>query len=133
MLGETDFPCISGERLGVGRTYVGLVQPPKGDAGYGAWTEGIRNGRLYFGDGRSHFIDYRIGDQNVGIGEVELSQPGTVRASAHIAARLEEGSPTSAGSGLASPAGADPRYTQCDGRSCGERSSRRASVCNCRR
>jgi hypothetical protein len=93
MLGETDFPCISGERLGVGRTYVGLVQPPMGDAGYRAWIEGIRNGRLYFGDGRSHFIDYRIDDQNVGIGEVELSQPGTVKASAHIAARLEEKSP----------------------------------------
>jgi hypothetical protein len=93
MLGETDFPCISGERVGVGRTYVGLVQPPKGDAGYGAWIEGIRNGRLYFGDGRSHFIDYRIDDHNVGIGTVELSQPGSVRASVSIAARLEEEPP----------------------------------------
>jgi hypothetical protein len=90
MLGETDFPCISGERLGVGRTYVGLVHPPKGDAGYGAWIEGIRNGRAYFGDGRSHFIDYRIDAQNVGIGNLELSQPGTVRAGVSIAARLEE-------------------------------------------
>jgi hypothetical protein len=90
MLGETDFPCISGERVGVGRTYVGLAQPPIGDAGYGAWIEGIRNGRLYFGDGRSHFIDYRIDGHNVGAGALELPQPGKVTVSARIAARLEE-------------------------------------------
>jgi hypothetical protein len=90
MLGETDFPCISGERLGVGRTYVGLAQPPTGDAGYRAWIGGIRNGRLYFGDGRSHFIDYRVDDQNVGAGSLELSKPGTVKASTHIAAYLDE-------------------------------------------
>ena len=36
MVGETDFPCISSERVGTGRTYVGLDKPPTGDVGYGA-------------------------------------------------------------------------------------------------
>jgi hypothetical protein len=90
MLGETDFPCITGERVGTGRTYVGLGQLPTGDDGYAAWIEGIRKGRLYFGDGRSHFIDYRIDGHDVGGGDVELAQPGTVTVSARIAARLEE-------------------------------------------
>jgi hypothetical protein len=90
MLGETDFPCISGERVGVGRTYVGLAQPPIGDAGYEAWIDGIHKGRLYFGDGRSHFIDYRIDGHNVGVGSLELPQPGKVTVSARIAAYLDD-------------------------------------------
>jgi N-methylcarbamate hydrolase len=90
MVGETDFPCITGERVGTGRTYVGLGQPPAGDDGYAAWIEGIRTGRLYFGDGRSHFIDYRIDGHDVGAADVELAQPGRVTVSARIAARLEE-------------------------------------------
>jgi hypothetical protein len=96
MLGETDFPCISGERVGTGRTYVGLTDPPIGDAGYGAWIEGIRNGRLYFGDGRSHFINYQVNGHDVGTGNIELPKAGTVVVTAQIAARLEEKSnPTS--------------------------------------
>jgi hypothetical protein len=90
MLGETDFPCITGERVGAGRTYVGLDQPPTRDVGYAAWIEGIRTGRLYFGDGRSHFIDYRIDRHDVGAGDLDLPQPGTVTVNARIAARLEE-------------------------------------------
>jgi hypothetical protein len=90
MLGETDFPCISGERVGTGRTYVGLANPPIGDAGYGSWIEGIRSGRLYFGDGLSHFINYQINGHDVGAGDVELPKPGMVVVTAQLAARLEE-------------------------------------------
>ena len=39
--GETDFPCISGDRVGMGRSYVKL----DGKLEYGAWCEGIRQGR----------------------------------------------------------------------------------------
>jgi hypothetical protein len=81
MLGETDFPCISGERVGTGRTYVGLANPPAGDAGYGAWIEDLRQGRLYFGDGRSHFIGYRINGHDVGTSDVDVSLPSTVKVS----------------------------------------------------
>ncbi|HAV63872.1 MAG TPA: hypothetical protein DCY13_16095, partial [Verrucomicrobiales bacterium] len=48
--GETDFPCIYGEKVGLGRSYVHL-----GDTlDYNEWCEGIRAGRNYVGDGKSH-------------------------------------------------------------------------------
>jgi hypothetical protein len=89
MVGETDFPCLW-ERAGNGRTYVGLDRPPTGDDGFAAWVDGIKQGRLYFGDGRSHFIDFRVDGYAVGGNEVPLSRPGKVTVTARIAARLEE-------------------------------------------
>ncbi len=52
--GETDFPCIYGERVGLGRSYVKL----EGKLDYDAWCEGIRAGRNYVGDGKSHLFDF---------------------------------------------------------------------------
>jgi len=60
MIGETDYPCISGERPGVGRSYVWLEHRPIGDAGYEAWIRGLKQGRLYCGDGRSHFLEFKV-------------------------------------------------------------------------
>ncbi|MCA9106141.1 MAG: CehA/McbA family metallohydrolase, partial [Planctomycetales bacterium] len=62
--GETDFPCIYGERVGLGRVYVKL--PPGSDLTYEAWVHGLKEGRSYVGDGRSHLVDFRIGDFEVG-------------------------------------------------------------------
>src|SRR5688572_18842394 len=56
MAGETDYPCVTGERAGVGRTYVQLDHKPVGDPGYESWVEGLKQGHLYCGDGRSHFL-----------------------------------------------------------------------------
>ncbi len=124
MLGETDFPCISSERVGTGRTYVGPANPPIGDLGYGSWIEGIRNGRLYFGDGRSHFIHYQINGHHVGTGNIELPIPATVVVTPKIAARLEEkANPKVTAGGLASRTCANPRNAQCNGRSSSQRSA----------
>ena len=60
--GETDFPCIYGERVGLGRSYVKL----DGKLDYDAWCEGIRNGRNYVSDGFSHLMDLKVGDVKVG-------------------------------------------------------------------
>jgi hypothetical protein len=60
LVGETDYPCVTGERPGVGRTYVRLDRRPVSDAGYNAWIDGLRQGRLYCGDGRSHILDFRV-------------------------------------------------------------------------
>jgi hypothetical protein len=90
MLGETDFPCLTDDRVGMGRTYVGLDQAPIGAAGYDAWMQGVRAGRLYFGDGRSHFIDYEADGHGVGRGDLELARPAKLTVRARIAARLEE-------------------------------------------
>ncbi|RPH44299.1 MAG: hypothetical protein EHM91_08305, partial [Planctomycetota bacterium] len=45
--GETDFPCIYGERVGLGRSYVKI----DGKLDYDLWCEGIRRGRTYVADG----------------------------------------------------------------------------------
>jgi len=86
--GETDFPCIYGERVGLGRSYVHL----DGALDYDAWCEGVRSGRNYVGDGRSHLLDFRVNDVDVGKGASELSlgAPGNVTVTARVAARLPE-------------------------------------------
>jgi hypothetical protein len=89
MVGETDYPCISGERPGVGRSYVRLDGRPSGDAGYDAWIRGLRQGRLYCGDGRSHFLDFKVAGHQSGDEDVALDAPGHVGVEATVAARLE--------------------------------------------
>jgi hypothetical protein len=86
--GETDFPCIYGEKVGLGRSYVKL----DGKLDFDRWTEGVRQGRSYVSDGMSHLMDFRVGDARVGEkgSELRLSQPGTVRVTAKVAALLNE-------------------------------------------
>ena len=84
--GETDFPCIYGERVGLGRSYVKLDGP----LDYGAWCEGIRRGANYVSDGSSHFLEFRVDDRQMGVdgSEVRLDAPGPVKVFAKVAARL---------------------------------------------
>lgn len=86
--GETDFPCIYGEKVGLGRSYVKL----DGKLDYDQWCNGIRAGRNYVGDGKSHLIDFKINDLAVGEkgSELKLPEPAAVRISAKVAARLNE-------------------------------------------
>lgn len=86
--GETDFPCIYGERVGLGRSYVKL----DGRLNYDDWCEGIRQGRNYVGDGRSHLIDFAVNEAAMGTGasELKLKSPGTVKITAKVAALLPE-------------------------------------------
>jgi hypothetical protein len=85
--GETDFPCIYGERVGLGRSYVHL----DGKLNFDAWAEGIKNGRSYVSDGKSHLMDFTVQGTSVGVGksEVRLAEPGTVAVKARVAALLE--------------------------------------------
>ena len=84
--GETDFPCIYGERVGLGRSYVKLGKT----LDYAAWCEGIREGRNYVGDGRSHLLEFRVEDVDMGFkgSELKLDSARTVKASAKVAALL---------------------------------------------
>ena len=52
--GETDFPCMSGERVGLGRVYVKLP----GKLNYDDWVEGLRAGRSYVSDGTGHLMNF---------------------------------------------------------------------------
>ena len=86
--GETDFPCIYGERVGLGRSYVKL----DGKLTYDDWCEGIRAGRCYVGDGRAHLMDFKAGDVAVGErgSELKLNAPGKITLTAKAAALLAE-------------------------------------------
>lgn len=52
--GETDFPCITGERVGLGRVYVNL--PSMLD--YNEWVEALRRGESYVSDGSAHLLNF---------------------------------------------------------------------------
>src|SRR5262249_40853080 len=80
--GETDFPCISGSRVGEGPVYVQLGKVDKID--YAKWCEGLAKGRSYVSDGYAHAIDFRVNNQP-SAGEVKLDQPGQVAVTAKVA------------------------------------------------
>jgi hypothetical protein len=86
--GETDFPCIYGERVGLGRVYVKL---PDGKLDFDRWCEGIKEGRSYVSDGKSHLVDFRVDDVELGTlgSERRLDNPGPVKLRARVAAYLE--------------------------------------------
>jgi hypothetical protein len=96
--GETDFPCIYGDKVGLGRIYVKL--PENEPLDFDAWTAGLKDGRSYCGDGMSHVVDFRAtaNGQTVGVGErvgdsvsrLALAQPGQVHVEFDVAALLEE-------------------------------------------
>ena len=94
--GETDFPCIYGERVGLGRIYVKQDRWEEG-IDFDSWAEGLRNGRSYCGDGRSHLLDFRVEGVAVGepgsggkVSQLDLEAPGPVRVTLDAAALLEE-------------------------------------------
>src|SRR5262249_44911171 len=54
-------------------------------------AEGIKQGRSYVSDGKSHLLDFTVNGQGVGLknSEVKLDEPGRVVATAKVAALLE--------------------------------------------
>lgn len=89
MLGETDYPCVTGERPGVGRSYVWLAQRPAGDVGYDAWVRNLQKGSHYCGDGRSHFLKFTVQGHASGEDDLLLTAAGTIQVEGLVAARLE--------------------------------------------
>ncbi|MFK7734840.1 MAG: CehA/McbA family metallohydrolase [Pirellulaceae bacterium] len=64
--GETDFPCIYGERVGLGRSYVHLPEAISSELRYEDWVKGLRDGRSYVSDGMSHLTQFSIDGQQLG-------------------------------------------------------------------
>lgn len=98
--GETDFPCIYGDKVGLGRIYVKIPDETKLD--FDTWILGVKDGRSYCGDGRSHILDFQVTDPKskttVNLGEpgsekklsqLNLEQPGQVKVKFDVTARLE--------------------------------------------
>ena len=93
--GETDFPCIYGDKVGLGRVYVKM--PGDQPLNYEDWVMGLKNGRSYCGDGLSHLFDFSI--NGVGMGEsgegdrvsyLALKQPSKVKVTCDATALLAE-------------------------------------------
>jgi hypothetical protein len=95
--GETDFPCISGSRVGQGRVYVQLGKVDRVD--FAAWCKGVAEGRSYISDGYAHALDFQVNGTPPGPGPVKLSQPGpvTVTVTAKVAFAREVPLGTSVG------------------------------------
>ena len=82
--GETDFPCISGSRVGQGRVYVQLGKSRR-DRLTAAWCKGIAQGRSYVSDGYAHALEFGVNGTAPGYGDVKLDAAGKVKVTAKVA------------------------------------------------
>ena len=80
--GETDFPCISGSRVGEGRVYVQLGKVDKLD--FPVWCEGLAKGRSYVSDGNAHALQFSVQDKKPGE-EVVYAKGGQVLVTVKVA------------------------------------------------
>ncbi len=92
--GETDFPCMSGERVGLGRVYVRLDKK----LDFNSWCDALAAGRSYVSDGRTHLMEFAASSsttqQTVEAGtnnsELKLTAPGTVKFHVKVAALYDD-------------------------------------------
>ncbi|MBO0931622.1 CehA/McbA family metallohydrolase [Fibrella sp. HMF5036] len=86
--GETDFPCIFDERVGLARSYF----KTDGPLSYDGFVEAIKKGRAYVSEGHAHLMNFAVNGQEVGINNSQLTFTGrqTVTISATAAAYLPE-------------------------------------------
>src|SRR5262249_22613495 len=80
--GETDFPCISGSRVGEGRVYVQLGKVDRID--FAAWAKGLAEGRSYVSDGYAHALQFTVDGKPAG-DKVNLAKAGNVEVKAKVA------------------------------------------------
>ena len=98
--GETDFPCITGSRVGQGRVYVQLGKVDRID--YGKWCDAIAKGRSYVSDGYAHALEFTVNGKTLGE-EVALDKAGAVSVKAKVAFAADL--PLGTSNGGAKPAG----------------------------
>jgi hypothetical protein len=84
--GETDFPCIYDERVGMARSYF----KPDGPLTYDSYVDAIKRGRCYVSDGSSHIVDFAVNGVEAGTKDSKLSLNGrqTVTIRARVVANL---------------------------------------------
>jgi hypothetical protein len=79
--GETDFPCIFDERVGLARSYF----KTEAALSYDGYVTAIKKGRCYVSDGNSHIIDFTVNGMEAGTNDSKMSLSGnqalTVKAS----------------------------------------------------
>jgi hypothetical protein len=84
--GETDFPCMSGTRVGQGRVYVQMGKIDRID--FPAWCKGLAQGRSYVSDGYAHALEFTVEGKSFG-DDVALENPGKVIVKAKVAFAAE--------------------------------------------
>ena len=96
--GESDFPCVYDERVGIVRSYTGLDGP----LSFSALIKGVVDGRSYVTDGQSHIIDFKVDDAEMGIDGslLNLQKSKKVKIKAKVAANLPK-SQTEEGASIA--------------------------------
>src|SRR3970282_2902417 len=72
MSGETDFPCVTDERVGQARIYAEL----ENGLNFPDFMAALRNGRSYVSDGFSHLIDFTVNNTRLGTDNSELYVKG---------------------------------------------------------
>jgi hypothetical protein len=96
--GETDFPCMSGERVGQGRVYVQLGRQERVD--FASWCECLARGRSYVSDGFAHATLFKVDGVAPGFGDVHLDTPTQVSIEAEVIFGLETPALVAHGLGL---------------------------------
>ena len=81
--GETDFPCMSGSRVGQGRVYVKLGKVNRLD--FGSWCTGLAFGQSYVSDGFAHALAFSVNGVEPGFGEVRLDKSSKIAVRATVA------------------------------------------------
>jgi hypothetical protein len=86
--GETDYPCIFDDRIGMARSYTQM----KDRLDFDGFVERIKEGANYVSDGRSHIYNFNVNSTTLGEAnsEVRIGNPGEVRVTADVAAYLPE-------------------------------------------
>lgn len=86
--GETDFPCIFDERVGMARSYF----KPDGNLSYDNYVDAIKKGHSYVSDGSSHIINFSVNGLEAGTKDsrVDLKKQETVKITASVVANLPE-------------------------------------------
>ncbi len=84
--GETDFPCIFDERVGIARSYF----KPDSNLSYDSYVAALKKGRCYVSDGNSHIINFSVNKAEAGTNDSRLSLEGKqiVKITAKVAANL---------------------------------------------
>jgi hypothetical protein len=80
--GETDFPCMSGTRVGQGRSYVQMGTVGRLD--YATWCSRLARGQSYVSDGYAHALEFAVNGAAAG-DDVRLDAPGQVTVRARVA------------------------------------------------
>lgn len=80
--GETDFPCMSSQRVGQGRVYVQLGK--RNELQFTDWIRGVQAGRSYVSDGYAHALEFKVNGANSG-DSISMVSPGQVEVTSKVA------------------------------------------------